>query len=401
MSVKTVAACGTVLVVVVSWLLSGQHRGAPLVAQSSAQEAVEVQATPTLVQRTPSSSQPIQAPEPGFKDPGGGPPVIEQLSVDKTEVCRGEDNFATVTAHTLDGADYYLRIGMTDPDTGRFLQGTRIPFHLDRQPSHPIRVSVEGRRRATIAQLPEIHVKDCDTPRRVSIATTRNFDASDRVRFDASVVENPRPGSLDNAPFRAASYDWDFGDGQTQTTNSPQTSHSYEARSQASVVSVYLVRVTLKERGDRAITGAVTVPLTNLGFVPLTHENTVLVRAGVIRKEGSDEPEKIWIYHGYSQAVSFDKVEFVEQAEGANAQPTRRELSPRAVLGLSTLAPGESKELPPLDASLTRPGRATTLELTGHTEDGKAVVGTIALSGSPPEETARSERPAEQVSATQ
>lgn len=395
MKIKTVAAGGTVLALLGAWFLSHQQRSVPQTRALSSDEAPPPQ-PPAQTLRAESEGRAVPEPEPEAQDPGGGPPVIEHLSVDKTEVCRGEDNFATVKARTLDGADYYLRIGMTEPEHGRFLQGTRIPFHLDRQPTHPLRVSVEGRRRTSFADLPEIHVKDCTVPRRVNIETTRTFDSPDRVRFDVTLVESPQPGSLDNAPFRALRYVWDFGDGQTATTSEPQASHSYEARSQSSMVSVYLVRVVLEEKGDRRVAGSVTVPLTNRGFVPLIHENKVLVSAGVVRKVDGDEPEKIWIYHGYSRAVSFDKVELIEQApDGSKEEPTRRELAFASVLGLTTLPAGVSRELPPLDPAWIQPGRGRSLQLTGHTEDGKAAIGTIALTGSAPPVTARVEPPVE------
>jgi hypothetical protein len=217
----------------------------------------------------------------------------------------------------------------------------------------------------------------------VNVAVRRSLDASDRVQFTASVAETPQPGSLDNAPFAAVSYEWDFGDGQTETTTSADVMHSYEARSQASMVSVFLVRVQLKERGDRHIEGVTSVPLTNRGFVPLIHENTVLVSAGVTRTEGSDEPQKIWLYHGYPQPVTIDRVEVIETTQGRGGEPTRRELARDSVLGFSTLAAGESRVLPTLDAALTRPGQARSLVITGHTDDGKAASGSIALVGAP------------------
>jgi len=380
MSAKKLAAAGTVLAIAVSLLLS-RHRHTPSVVAAPNNDVTASPALPS--QRQVYIAPPAESVAVEDQDLAGGPPMIDQVSVDKKEVCRGEDNFATVKAHTLDGADYYLRIGMTDPESGRMLQGTRIPFHLDRQPTHPIRVSVEGRRRASFVDLPEIRVKDCDVPRRVNIVTRRSFDASDRVQFTASVAETRQPSSFDNAPFAPVSYEWDFGDGQTEVTTSADVMHSYEARSQASVVSVFLVHVRLKERGDRQIEGAITVPLTNRGFVPLIHENTVLVSAGVTRKEGSDEPQKIWLYHGYPQTVTIDRVEVVETAEGPQGEVTRREIARDTVLGFSSLAAGESRVLPTLDAVLTRAGRARSLVITGHTDDGKAATGSIALVGAP------------------
>jgi hypothetical protein len=325
--------------------------------------------------------------------PQASRPVIDAVEVAATEVCRGEQNLVRVRAHTVDDSDPYLRISMSDPRTGKLLQGSSIPFRLERPPEHDIKIFVEGRRTTAEAKLPPIRVKDCDGPRHATIHYERRFEKPDRVTFSASFADEPgaRPsaeaggestedatgdgGSTRAVPSPApVAYEWDFGDGERLTTSEPRIEHSYEAREQRGVVSTYLVSVTVKDAEDRVAHDMVSIPLTNLGFVPLVHERTVTIFAGMNPAESAGADEELWLYHGYPESIRIDSAkvsETVVGSDGAEHETWSENHSPEEFLGFSTLPPRQSPRVRSL--AWLRPraeGAIRVVEIRGRSADG-------------------------------
>jgi hypothetical protein len=320
--------------------------------------------------RPPAAPRPaMRLIEPIVAEPGA--PVIDEVTVDKTEVCRGEQNFMSIKAHTEDGSDAFLAFSMIDPESGLTVFGSRIPFRQSAPGDDEILVSVEGKRVTQRVALPAVTVKDCDAPLQASIKVGRGFDAMDRVHLTAR---------LDNFEFAPTRFEWDFGDGQRQTTATPEVDHSYEGRDQSSKQSSFVVQVKISDGGGRQAIGTQGVGFANLGFVPMAFLNEVPIAFGV--RDPKSPSGELWLYHGYSQPVRFERVTVRDTRLEGNTRPVAesRSFVPEEVLGFADLPAHESRTVRGLNA--LRPsaaGMVRQVDIEGRTADGKLARGSFTL----------------------
>jgi hypothetical protein len=304
-----------------------------------------------------------------------GTPLIDEAVVEKTSVCRGEENHVRVKAHTSDGTDAYLYTSMIDPANGAILRGTRIPFRQYGTSDEELLIRVEGRNTIRGVALPPVEVRDCVEPKQVILTFSRTFAVPDRARFHVKLIESPpvRAG-VPFEPFVPASYEWDFGDGQTAKTSGPEIEHSYEGRLQNVMQSSFVATVTLRDAKGQEARGSCAVAFTNPGFVPLVSEGRVAIGIGV--KPLDSGRETIWLYHGYQQPVRLDRVTLRETVRDDRGGPERetfsRDYAPGEMLGFNELPAGESRTTRDLhDLAPTAPGAIRYVEVTGRTSDGK------------------------------
>src|SRR5215470_14150373 len=101
-TVGLVAAALMLIVLVLSF-----SRGRSPVAPSLPTDG-EVARSP-VSRAAPTVLRPVEQPRPPSTEAGKPlPPVIDEILVEKEEVCEGEENLITVKAHTQDGADSLL-----------------------------------------------------------------------------------------------------------------------------------------------------------------------------------------------------------------------------------------------------------------------------------------------------
>jgi hypothetical protein len=320
-------------------------------------------------------------------------PIIDAVTVDKTEVCRGEENFLNVKAHTGNGTDAFLTTTMRDPGSPAFLMGReRIPFRLNEPIERPIRVTVEGNMTSKTIELPAIRVKDCVAPRQVLVHVQRTMAAMDRVTLRAELLEHPPAGATEAfQPLVPASYEWDFGDGQKQQTTTASTEHSYENREQNVRQSSFVATVTVKDGQGRAAQGATAIAFPNGAFARLRFKNEVVISIGVKEADPATKThEQIWLYHGYDKPVRIEDatlIELVRGDDGTIKETLRRPYSAEKLLGLSELPPGKSSTIRDLtDLQPVAPEAVRHVELRGRSQDGKEASGAFTLL--PPKPTA-------------
>jgi hypothetical protein len=115
----------------------------------------------------------------------------------------------------------------------------------------------------------------------------------------------------------------------------------------------------------------------------------VVISAGVKESPApqpgvTTEPEKIWLYHGYSKAVVIEHVRIRETVlEGNKERETfSREYAPEDLLGFRDLPPHESRTTRQLtDFQPTNENETAVryVEVRGRTADGKDASGTFTL----------------------
>jgi len=300
------------------------------------------------------------------------------VAVDKREVCRGEEAIVSIRARATDGAAEYLNFGvMGHPD----MAGPRFPLHLTKSlEDGEMRVFARGKAgEVTLAAIPSIQVKDCDTPLAVTIGYQRKAAMMDRAWLTASVALG---GNAPNdAPFEPVAYVWDFGDGKKETTTSADVEHSYEGRLQSTSYSYFFVTVSARDAAGREARGSRSLRFVNLGFGALERDHQVMLFTGV--HESATGDERIWLYHGHSRSVRLDRVivkDVVRDAAGHESVSAMQTHSAQSLLGFSDVPAGESRVL--RDLKGLRPSDPNTervVEVSGTTENGTTVRGAFNL----------------------
>ena len=315
-------------------------------------------------------------------------PIVDEVAVEKTEVCRGEDNVLTVKAHTQNGTDAFLSTEFVDPVTGRLvLGGSRIPFRLDRPVDRPLVVTIQGNMAAKTVELPAVHVKECVAPRDLIVHVKHGKAAAfDRVRLTAELVEQPPRGSARQAfvPMSPVSYEWDFGDGGKQVTANGHIDHGYEGREKNVRQSSFVIAVTAKDRHGQSVQGSTVVAFPNRAFAALTLKQRIVISLRIKEADPTTGAhEQIWLYHGHDHTVQIDGVDLIEKIrddKGDIRETLRRTYRPQKFLGLSELPPRESSPIRDLtELEPTTPNAVRYVELHGRSTDGKDAAGGFTL----------------------
>jgi hypothetical protein len=222
------------------WLLRRPRVREPLPAPRLALTAQHVDSSHVQV----AVSRPVRAAARPAPEPR---PIIDEVSVEKPEVCAGEENLIRVKAHTANGTDadlHYVIGGQA---------GNPVPlrsYRADDGPPPARRISVFGRGNvANSIEVPAFRVKDCGEIPLVLIKHRLRANAVDELVFSIDILHPPRD-------FEALQFDWRFGDGSSTTTREPMALHSYAARSQSALYSHFLAKSTWSDAPGGACRGA-------------------------------------------------------------------------------------------------------------------------------------------------
>jgi hypothetical protein len=261
--------------------------------------------------------------------------IIDGIDVDKTKVCRGAEVTVTVRVRTAPGAEPYLRCNVPDQHE---LVGCRFTLRPERSiAQNDIQVFATAKNPVVAtAYVPAITVGDCVEPHQLTIALQTRVNAPDRGWFKAEIA------AQGGDPFTPVAYDWDFGDGRTETTRDAAVQHSYEHRLQTQASSYFMVTVTARSATGRTLSASRSVEFANLGFSPWMRHQRVVVFSGV--EEDAAGGERIWLYHGAPASVFLEKVVLKKRMPGKQPE-TLAEYDARSFLGFTELRAGESRVL--------------------------------------------------------
>ena len=349
------------------------RRPAPLPSPTvQATAATDSPARETRVQSPPQ--RPAEPPQ---------PPVIDSITVEKDEVCEGEENLVTVRAHTSDGNDAFLhyQVGST--------RGSPVALRSyldDRGKPTFQRVTVFGKNNvATSAEMPSFRVKRCADAVTVVIEHRLRPNTVAEFEFDARIIRMDSHGSDAGAPsFRPRKFVWSFGDGAQEESQEPQRTHDFAARSQDTLYSHLLVKVKVIGDDARELEGRDALELLNPAFEAYAYKGIVLLFAELeprfpVLSPGGVVDQGVRLWHTRPEVLSIGKVSVTtRRVDGQRSPPEYPPVG--SVLGSALIPPGRG-----LDFHLALDTRAEPDTLSrdyyveGHTADGLPVRGTFSV----------------------
>ncbi|MBI5482690.1 MAG: PKD domain-containing protein [Deltaproteobacteria bacterium] len=238
-------------------------------------------------------------------------PVIDEIMVEKKEVCEGEENLVTVRAHTTNGTDTFLHYTI-----GSYA-GAAVPVRswLDHRGKTPAQyVQVFGRNNvAAYAEIPEFTVKKCKPNRAAYVTAHLRENTFGEFDFRAQVVDMGAKDNPDARPLKPVRYSWSFGDDTTEVTEVPVVTHSYENRAQDSMYSYFMVTVVVEGEGGEKVIGRMNHALMNPAFEDLAYKGIVVLftslnpRFAEVSEDGNvNQGVRIW--HVRPEPVTIEKV---------------------------------------------------------------------------------------------
>lgn len=347
---------------------------------------------PTRLDRTRlGATTPSPAPsvddKPRAVETGKAPltPIIDEVTVEKQEICEGEENLVSIKAHTPGNAeDAFLHYAVGSQAGQRVaIWGT-----LDDEGHTPERVAVFGRDNVMVsAELPHFTVKPCKPKRRLVLTARLLPNSMSEFEVHATVT------SLDGkSPFKAARYEWSFGDGQTSQTTAPVETHDYGARPEESLFSQLLISCVAVAADGEKVEGRYAIQLLNQSFEGKAYKGLAKIYTAPTPRFpelGSDGlvRQKIRLWHVERGPIRLERVTRQKHFQGDEGSPPPEELGVSATFGTSTLPPAGIEAEFVLDTNTDERVYSMEFVVEGHTDDGYRAQGNFAIMRPPPKPT--------------
>jgi hypothetical protein len=326
---------------------------------------------------------------PGSLDPHL--PIIDEVTLEKGEVCDGEENLVTVKAHTPEHAD--------DPFLHALVEGqpgTSVVLRASAEPGarSSAQAVVFGRNGTfATAAVPPFVVKDCKVPWKLLLTFRMLPNRPATFELSARIV----PHGV-SQPFQAARYLWSFGDEtRSETTESFET-HDFSRRPQRAMVSMFLVTcVAVSASGERVV-GRVGLQLNNLAFETFVTKGVVLIASEpdplfpILGDDGLVS-QRVRLWHSYERGVAIQRLRRLPLVIG-RPSGAPQELSLDR-LGVESIAPGQAAESKALVLDTRSEPDVYSVEylIEGVTEDGWPARGNFAVMRPPSPPTRENHTP--------
>ena len=263
----------------------------------------------------------IATPAPARSAKTPAAPIIDSITIEKDEVCEGEENLVTVKAHTPDDTDAFLhvRIGAAS--------GAAIPLRSyldDRGRPSTRQVSVFGKNNvATMGEVPAFRVRPCPAALGVVIEHRLRPNTTAEFDFDARIVSRGAEAADRDAgaSFRPRSFTWSFGDGTHQSGHEPHATHSFADRSQETLYSPFLIALEVLGADGRILKGRVSIELLNPAFEAFAYKGIVVLTTELdprfpVLSESGIVDQGVRLSHTRSDAVGITKITTTTKYQG-------------------------------------------------------------------------------------
>jgi hypothetical protein len=291
--------------------------------------------------------------------------MIEEVFLDKTSVCSGEDFSVTLKLKHKDAANLAVRIGENtgNPAIMNFkTPGIREFYASVRDDSMNVdfkKVSIE--------------VKDCGQKEFSTLYAKLSPYKPSTADFEIKIPENSVP----------LKYEWTFGDGTVNITDKPFSSHDYGMREQKSFQSTFIVSVKIiyKSASPETVRASVTFPnihyissLMGDALIPVFYEKFPVIDKNSISSE-------ITVNNIFDEKAEFTDVEIALKSCGRDVSDSIISLSADKILSHRNFFPGtpEKTSLTINKSDISADTCNITIKLTGNLSNGKKISSIIYL----------------------
>jgi hypothetical protein len=303
---------------------------------------------PRLTQSGPAPEAPQPKPEPAAaseQPPAqaeADAPVIDEITVEKKEVCEGEENLISVRAHTSNGTDEFLSYTVG----GR--RGQQVPVRswiADDGENPRLEVRVFGRNNVvTTVEVPPFLVKPCKPARTALITSRLRANTWSEFDFEVKINESGAEGA-----FKPRLYEWSFGDGAKSTTQLPYANHNYEERKQDSLFTHLLIEVKVHGETGEPVLGRTSLQLLNPAFEDLEKKGVVTLMVQLTPRFpelGSDGVvrQKVRLFHHRDRPVFIHNAVLFRHKVTPGEPVGQQVVDPSGLLGTSIIPPGKGIE---------------------------------------------------------
>jgi hypothetical protein len=329
-------------------------------------------------------------------------PIIDEVILEKKEVCEGEENLVTVRAHTPNGTDSFLHYTVGE---GTGAQTVLRTFSAGREKGNPRFVMVFGRNNVvTTVPLPEFTLKSCQQDRIVEIRHRLMPNSVGHFELWAEVRDFGVKSQRDAPPFQAKSYVWTFGDETSETTTVPRVVHSYEERPQETLYSTFLVTVTITGADGTKLVGRRSLQLMNPVFEELWRNGAVRLLVALdppfpeLNTSSRTVEHTARVWHLREEPVTLTKVvattNYFPRQAAVEKETVAETLQPAAFAGTTVIPPGRGIEFRVSKSAKDGPDwHSVEYVLHGTSAEGWPAIGNFALMMPPPEPTRERHQP--------
>jgi hypothetical protein len=323
-----------------------------------------------------------------FREPEADPPVIDEISAEKSEVCEGEDNLITVRAHAKDPHDNgYLRYVIAGQVGSQvavrsFMRSRGDPAQL---------VQVIGRsNKTTTAELPPFQVRKCKVSHVLTITMRLLPNTADQYEFVAQVRD-----SDPHDRFVPVQYAWDFGDKTTERSYRASVTHHFEPPDEDAVVSRFLVTAEAIDSKGQKVVGRLQANLPNSEFENLKYKGVLVLSysmnppfpkmdaAGVIE-------QKVRIWHHQPYPVRLRHVALTGTLKRDEGAIHLRDADPAEILGTSSVPSAGIEAVVRFDTKMDEKIAMIDYLVTGEAADGTPAVARFSMMRPPDQPTRES-----------
>ena len=178
--------------------------------------------------------------------------IIQNVILEKTTVCSGEDVMVTVVGHNPNGSDASLAYRIGDKRGNPAI----IRFNNPGKREFSVIVQDEG----SHVDFKEMEVDVVDCPDRAQLVVEGKLAG---LKSEEAEFEVVKKSGIDEQ----CTYEWDFGDGQKTSGKYGYITHSYALRDQKAIQSTFTVRVKATDGGGRTAEGRCSVSLPNIHYM--------------------------------------------------------------------------------------------------------------------------------------
>ncbi|MCP4136083.1 MAG: hypothetical protein GY754_34250 [bacterium] len=257
--------------------------------------------------------------------------IINDVILEKTPVCSGEEFMVTVKAENPYGSngDINFRVGNA--------RGNPVLLKYQRPGKKKIHVFANAGAIHRDHRVLNIDVISCEN--RPTVEVTNRFSSSTQEEVEFEVVSaTGLRGTL--------SYDWDFGNGKKDRTNSPVTTHNYADREQRSYSSSYIVTVSVSDEQGTTVQGRTSVTFVNVQWLSSRNKSRVIPvtynRFPI--KNGGRYRVRMRMKNIFNEKISFSAVDAVFSPCSPNNKSVTVQYGADEFFSKNNLNPGEAVE---------------------------------------------------------